>query len=224
VTSGFDRFIVDVDGTLVDSNYHHALAWSRAFCEFGHVISLSRLHRHIGMGGDQFVPAVASERVEADCGAGIRERHDDIFTSEFLDQIKPLPDARDFLEALHRAGRTTVLASSARDVEIDRYLDILDARSIVAAWTTASDVASTKPAPDLVQVALDRAGGAGDAVMIGDTVWDCESAAQAGVPTIGVLTGGISASELREAGAVAVYVGVCELRAELGAPPAVRLS
>jgi phosphoglycolate phosphatase-like HAD superfamily hydrolase len=148
--------ILDVDGTLVDTNYHHAIAWYRAFRQHGEVLPIWRIHRHIGMGGDHLVKAL--------CGD-----------------------------------------------EVEHYLDLLDAREIADGWTTAADVRATKPDPDLVQAAIEKSG-ADDAVMVGDSTWDCEAAKRAGLDTLAVLTGGFSEAELREAGAVAVFQSIDELR------------
>jgi HAD superfamily hydrolase (TIGR01509 family) len=125
-------------------------------------------------------------------------------------------DARKLIEDLRERDSTVLLASSAKQREVDHYLDLLDARELVDGWTTADDARATKPAPDLVDTALARAGAqARDAVMVGDSPWDVEAAKRAGVQTIAVLTGGFSKEELLEAGALAVYDSVAELRAQL---------
>jgi HAD superfamily hydrolase (TIGR01509 family) len=205
--------ILDVDGTLVDSAYHHALAWYRAFRSEGIIIPVSRIHRHIGMGGDQLVPAVASEELADTRGDAVR-RAEGVAYAALIDEVEPLEGANELLRDLKRRGHAVVLSSSAKQEELDHYLDLLDARDVVDAWTSSADVDRTKPAPDLVQVALDRAG-AGAAVMIGDSVWDCEAARRAGIPSIGLLTGGFCGSELREAGARAVFESLPALRREI---------
>jgi HAD superfamily hydrolase (TIGR01509 family) len=205
--------ILDVDGTLVDSAYHHALAWYRAFRSEGIVIPVWRIHRHIGMGGDQLIPAVASEELADAKGDAIRRAEGDAYAA-LIDEVQPLEGANQVLRDLKRRGHTVVLSSSAKQEELDQYLDLLDARGVVDAWTSSADVDRTKPAPDLVRVALDRAGVAA-AVMIGDSVWDCEAAKRAGIPTIGLLTGGFCESELREAGARAIFESLPALRREI---------
>jgi HAD superfamily hydrolase (TIGR01509 family) len=205
--------ILDVDGTLVDSAYHHALAWYRAFRSEGIVIPVWRIHRHIGMGGDQLIPAVASEELADAKGDAIRRAEGDAYAA-LIDEVQPLEGANQVLRDLKRRGHTVVLSSSAKQEELDEYLDLLDARGVVDAWTSSADVDRTKPAPDLVRVALDRAGVAA-AVMIGDSVWDCEAAKRAGIPTIGLLTGGFCESELREAGARAIFESLPALRREI---------
>jgi len=209
--------ILDIDGTLVDTNYHHGLAWYRAFRMNGIVLPVWRIHRHVGMGGDQIVRALAGDDVDAEKGDDIRAAHDALYMAD-IDEVEPLEGARDLVVDLKGRGFTIVLASSAREEELERYLDLLDARDLADAWTTSADVEATKPAPDLVLAALDKAGG-GDAVLVGDTPWDCKAAAKAGVPTIALLTGGFSEAELREAGAVAVFESLTELRRRLGQTP-----
>jgi HAD superfamily hydrolase (TIGR01549 family) len=209
--------ILDLDGTLVDSNYQHALAWYRTFCGAGIVLPLWRIHRHIGMGGDQLVPALAGQDVERQRGDELREA----WRREFLplrDEIRPLPGAHDLLAELHRRGLEVVLASSAPQEDLDHYLELLEASGLVDETTTSSDVEQTKPAPDLVGVARDKASGS-DAVMVGDAVWDVEAARRIDVPTIGLRTGGYGEAELREAGAVAVFEDAAALCARLDETP-----
>ncbi len=209
--------ILDVDGTLVDTNYHHTLAWYQAYREQGIVLPVWRLHRHVGMGGDKFVVATAGEDVEERIGERLRERWEEIFDG-MLDEIEPLEGATELIRDLKERGRPVVLATSAVQSHFDRFLDLLGARDLADAWTTKDDVEESKPEPDLVQAALAKAGTA-DAVMLGDTGWDVEAARKAGVETVCVMTGGWSADELREAGAVAVYESIVELRERLDESP-----
>ena len=209
--------ILDVDGTLVDTNYHHALAWYRAFRNHGIVLPLWRLHRHVGMGGDKYVAALAGEEVEKRIGERLREEWEALF-DEVLDEIEPLAGARDLVVELKGRGLRVVLASSSIEKHLDAFLDKVDLRGLADAWTTKDDVESSKPEPDLVRAALEKAG-SDDAVMIGDTPWDVEAARKAGVETIGVVTGGFSELELRDAGAVAVYESVDVLRCRLDETP-----
>jgi HAD superfamily hydrolase (TIGR01549 family) len=202
--------ILDVDGTLVDTNYHHTVAWYRALREHGQIVSMWRIHRHIGMGGDQIVSALVDDEFEKAHGDAARESEGKRY-AELIDEVSPLPGARDLLLRLKEEGHAVVLASSAKEEEVDHYLDLLDARDLADAWTTSGDVESTKPAPDLVESALKKAGDQDGAVLLGDSVYDCESAARAGVKTVSVLTGGFSEEELREAGAAAVYESPQEL-------------
>lgn len=209
--------ILDIDGTLVDSNYQHTLAWYRAFRQHGHVLPVWRIHRHIGMGGDQLVASLCGDEVEAEQGDDIRAAEKVLYV-ELIHEVKPLQGARELIVDLKRDDRRVVLASSAKPEEVEHYLDLIDARGLADAWTSAGDVEATKPAPDLVEAALERIGG-GPAVMVGDSTWDCEAAERAGVQTVAVLTGGFSEQELRDAGAVAVFASIEELRRRLSETP-----
>ncbi len=209
--------ILDIDGTLVDTNYHHAIAWYRAFRRHGLTLPLFRIHRHIGMGGDQLVGALAGERWDAEHGDDVRETEGELYM-ELIDEVRPLEGARELLEALHERGHALVLASSAKPQEVDHYLDLLQARELADGWTTSGDVENTKPAPDLVAAAVEKAGG-GPAVLLGDSTWDCKAADRAGVPAIGVLTGGFSEQDLRDAGAVCVVTELRTLLDDLDATP-----
>jgi HAD superfamily hydrolase (TIGR01509 family) len=211
--------VLDIDGTLVDTNYHHAVAWYRAFREHGIVLPVWRIHRHIGMGGDQLVAALTDDRTERAHGDEIRDSETKRYF-DLIDEVETMDGSRDLIERLKQRGHTVVLASSAKEDEVDHYLDLLDARELADAWTTSADVEATKPAPDLVTAALDRAGGSSDdAVMIGDTPWDVKAADGAGVQTLAVLTGGFSVDELREAGALDVFESVRELCERLDRTP-----
>jgi len=209
--------ILDVDGTLVDTNYQHAIAWYRAFRQHEVVLPLWRIHRHIGMGGDQLVGALGGQRAEDEQGDDIRAA-EKVLYAQLIDEVEPLEGARELIEDLKRRGHAVVLASSAKQEEVEHYLDLLDARELVDDWTTSSDVEATKPEPDLVQAAVEKAGG-GDAVMVGDSTWDCEAAKRAGLDTVAVLTGGFSEAELREAGAISVYHSIEHLRESLDETP-----
>ncbi len=208
--------ILDIDGTLVDTNYHHVVAWYRAFRKHGIVLPLWRIHRHIGMGGDQLVEALTDKRTDEEKGDAIRGDEKQLYM-ELIEEVEPMEGSRELIEELKRRGHTVILASSAKEDEVDHYLDLLDARDLADGWTTSADVESTKPQPDLVHAALERAGSAdsSEAVMVGDTPWDVEAAKSAGVPTITVRTGGFGKDELRESGAVALFESVAELVAQL---------
>jgi HAD superfamily hydrolase (TIGR01549 family) len=209
--------ILDVDGTLVDTNYHHTLAWQRAFRE--HDISLPawRIHRHIGMGSDQLVDALAGEDVEREKGDAIRESEKRLF-GQLMGEVAPFDGARELIVELKDREHDIVLASSARQDEVDHYLDLLGARELADAWTTAADVEATKPQPDLVIAAMEKARDL-SAVMVGDTTWDVKAAEAAEVKTVAVLTGGFSEAELREAGAAAVFDSLVALRESLDSTP-----
>ncbi len=202
--------ILDVDGTLVDTNYHHALAWFRAFRSRGATLPLWRIHRHIGMGGDQLVFALAGEDFEREQGDEVREAESRRYR-DLIGEVQPLPGAQELIVRLKEEGHSVILASSAKEDEVEHYLDLLDARELADSWTTSADVETTKPAPDLVESALNRSENHNGAVMVGDSTFDCEAAKRAGVPTIGLLTGGFSEDELRSAGAGLVFDSPDEL-------------
>jgi HAD superfamily hydrolase (TIGR01549 family) len=198
--------VLDVDGTLVDTNYQHALAWYRAFRSLGETYPIWRIHRLIGMGGDQLVAALGGDEVEERIGEQARER--------WVREVDPmmaetalLPGARELIVALKERGHRVVLASSGKPHHVERALDLLDAREIADDWTTSDDVEETKPAPDLLQVALKKLGEPVDApsMVIGDSVYDVEAAKNAGMPAIVVRSGGFGDDELRDAGALAIY-------------------
>lgn len=199
----FDTAIVDIDGTLLDSNYHHTLAWARAFAHVGIAVPGWRIHRHLGMGGDRLVGAVAGDEVEERHGDEVREAWERDY-DQIIDETVLLDGARELLDALRDAGLTVVLASSSIPRHAEHALELLDAADRTDARTTAEDASATKPDPELLDAALERVGG-GRAVMLGDSVWDVAAARQRDIPTIGLRSGGVGGAELLEAGAVAVY-------------------
>ncbi|HLM49917.1 MAG TPA: HAD family hydrolase [Solirubrobacteraceae bacterium] len=209
--------ILDVDGTLVDTNYQHALAWFRAFRQHGVVLPIWRIHRHIGMGGDQLVASLVSEAFDEEQGDDVRAAEKALYLS-LIEEVQPLEGARELITDLRENGHAVVLASSAKADEVDHYLELLDARGVVDGWTTSADVEATKPEPDLVAAAVEKAGG-GKAVMVGDSTWDCESAKRAGLKSIGVLMGGFSERELLDAGAEVVHDSLVALRRNLAETP-----
>jgi HAD superfamily hydrolase (TIGR01549 family) len=201
--------LLDVDGTLVDSNYHHVLAWARALARYDLTPSLWRVHRHIGMGGDQFVSAVAGQQAEEQHGDALRTAWGEEFDA-LLDEVHAVPRATELLQALRERGWPVVLATSGKPHHVDRFLDLLDARELLTAWTTSEDVEQTKPATDLLEVSMRKAG-VERGVMVGDSRWDFESSRRAGLPGVGLLTGGFSREELRDAGADEVHTDLDEL-------------
>ncbi|HEY2258510.1 MAG TPA: HAD family hydrolase [Solirubrobacteraceae bacterium] len=211
--------ILDIDGTLVDTNYHHTLAWFRAFRRYRVTLPLWRIHTHIGMGGDQVVKAVCGEEMENEHGDEIRDAEKEEY-SGLIGEVQTMKGSRELITSLKDRGHAVVLASSAKQDEVDHYLDLLDAREIADGWTTSADVEATKPQPDLVQAALKVVEDAdGPALMIGDTPWDVKAALGADVKTLAVVTGGFSVQELRDAGAADVFESVAELGERLGETP-----
>ena len=209
--------ILDIDGTLVDTNYHHAVAWYRAFRQSQVTLPVWRIHRHIGMGGDNLVQALTSDAFDDEHGDEVRAA-EKVLYMELIEECAPMQGARELIETLKRRGNPVVLASSAKSTEVDFYLDLLGARELADDWTTSDDVENTKPAPDLVTAALGKAGG-NKGVMVGDTTWDIEAAKKAKVDTIAVMTGGFAEAELTDAGAACVFESIGELLERLDETP-----
>jgi len=176
-----------------------------------------RVHRHIGMGGDQLVKAVAGDDVEQRLGDSLRDASTEEF-EKLRDECLPLEGAHDLVVELKRRGHVVVLASSSNEDDLDHFLGELGVRDVVDGWTTADDVERTKPHPDVIHAALAKAG-TRDAVMVGDSRWDIEAAATADLETVCVITGGWSEQELRDHGAVAVFDSLVELREGLDSTP-----
>ena len=198
-----DTVILDVDGTLADSTYHHALAWARAFARVDLHPPLWRIHRTIGMGGDKLVAEVAGEEVEREHGDTLREAWEEEY-DELLPEVGLLPGARELVLALVDRGLTVTLASSGKErftQHVLRQLDLPD--GTLAARTSSDEVEESKPAPDLLARALEESGGT-SALVVGDTTYDVAAAARLGAPCVAVRTGGFGDQELLDAGAVTV--------------------
>jgi HAD superfamily hydrolase (TIGR01549 family) len=196
--------LFDVDGTLVDSNYLHVHAWYRAFNEVGLDVEAWRIHRLIGTDGSTLVASLA-EGANDDTRSRLKDLHSRYYR-ETAPLLRRLPGVRKLLEAVDELGLQIVLATSASEDELSILREVLASDDLVSAATSSNDVDTAKPQPDIVQVALDRAGVDTDhAVFVGDTVWDVEACERAGVPTIAVLSGGVSRGELETAGAQAVF-------------------
>jgi HAD superfamily hydrolase (TIGR01549 family) len=198
-----DTVLFDIDGTLLDSNYHHALAWSRAFQRHGLSVAVWEIHRHIGMGGDRLVAAVAGDQAEEQHGDDLRDAWEHEFDA-IVEETRPLAGARELLAELGRRGLAVVLASSGIPRHTKRAADLLHADEHTDAATSSADAEASKPDPELLDEALGRVG-AERGFMVGDAVWDVEAANKRGLPTVGLLSGGYGRAELLEAGAVAVY-------------------
>jgi HAD superfamily hydrolase (TIGR01509 family) len=203
--------LFDVDGTLVDTNYLHAVTWWEAFRQAGHTVPMPDIHRSIGMGGDRLIARLLGEGRDPEQDAGIDAAHKSLYAAYFP-KLAALPGAADLLRAVAERGWKVVLSSSAGSEELAAMRATLDADEVIAAATGGDDVKSTKPAADPVEQAVRRAGVPAErAVFVGDTVWDMHAARNARVPCVGVLSGGLPRADLREAGAVAVYDGPRDL-------------
>jgi HAD superfamily hydrolase (TIGR01549 family) len=203
--------VLDVDGTLVDTNYQHAIAWHRAFREHGYRVAIWEIHRHIGMGGDQLIGSLVGEEAEESDGEELSDAHSEAY-SKLIGEVEAMEGASELIVELDDAGATVILASSAAEDEVERYVELLGAGERIAGATTSADAERTKPDPELVQTALDKYGSGGPALMIGDSTWDVKAATAAEVPTLALLTGGFAEAELREAGAVEVARSIVKLR------------
>lgn len=206
--------LFDVDGTLVDTNYLHVVAWWRALRAQGHDVAMTTLHRTVGQGADRFVESVLGHPDEK-----VSDGHTD-FYGPFLHDLVAFPKAAELLRATKRAGLRVVLATSASEKEAEHLRAAIDADDVVDTITTKDDADASKPDPDIVETALDKTGlDPARAIFVGDTVWDVEAARRAGLDCVCVLSGGIGAAELREAGAVAVYDDVAHLLEEFDSSP-----
>jgi HAD superfamily hydrolase (TIGR01509 family) len=218
MTASVKAVLFDIDGTLVDSNYLHIDAWDRAFSEVGHPVNTWRIHRSIGMDSKKLLESLLEDDVEAlaDRAKEAHTRHYEAMS----DRLRSFGKAQDLLRTLADRGFEVVLATSAPEHELELLRRTLDVEDAIATLTSADDVKDAKPAPDIVQVALQRAdAGADESVFVGDSVWDVQAAGRAGVPTIGFRSGGTSEAELRDAGAIAVYDDAAHLLAELDDSP-----
>ena len=204
--------LLDIDGTLVDSNEFHVKAWSQAFQQFDHAVSDAAIREQIGKGGDQLVPTLLPY-VPAKERDAIASAHDEIFRSQYLAQVRAFDKATEFVACLHTRGIRVVLASSAKRAEVDHYIELLDIENLLTASTSADDVERSKPAGDLFATALSKVDRAtpDEALAIGDTPYDVIAAAKCGVATLAVLSGGFSEKVLRSAGAHAIYSSVGEV-------------
>jgi HAD superfamily hydrolase (TIGR01549 family) len=209
--------ILDIDGTLIDTNYQHALAWFRAFKKFEIILPIWKIHRAIGMGGDHMIEALCGSDKEEALGDDLRAAEKDLYQA-LIDEVQPFHGARDFIVDLKNGGHPVVLASSAKGKEVDHYLELLDCRDLIDSFTTSEDVANTKPDPDLVLAAMEKVEGS-EAVMVGDSTFDCEAAKRAGIQTIAVMTGGFSEDELKQAGASVVFESIDDLGQNLAGTP-----
>lgn len=215
--------LFDIDGTLVDSNYQHVAAWSRAFAEIGMPVDAWRIHRSIGMDGKTLLSTLA-EGADDDAKQRAKDLHSQYY-KESASLLRPLPGARGLLEAVEKLNVQVVLATSAPEDELAILRDVLECDHLVSAMTSSADVDTAKPQPDIINVALERAGvEAPHAVFVGDAVWDVEACKRAGVVTIALLSGGVSKCELEEAGAHQVFEDAIDLCQHLDDTPIAALA
>jgi HAD superfamily hydrolase (TIGR01509 family) len=212
-----DAVIFDVDGTLVDTNYLHAVSWWQAFRQHGHTVPMASVHRAVGMGSDKLLDAVLPADRDRSADDAMRSGHTALY-AQYWERLDAFDGAGALLRRCASQGSRVVLASSASATEMGALRRALDADDAIDAIASSADVEESKPAPDLVEVALKTADVAAEqAVFVGDAVWDVRACVRAGVPCVGVLSGGTSRAELMDEGAVAVYAGPAELLREFDA-------
>jgi len=206
--------VFDIDGTLLDNNYFHTVAWWRALRAAGIDVPMARIHRGIGMGGDKMLPALIGEQRPE-----LSQAHGEEF-ARFRAEMQPLPGAADLLRAVKEMGLAVVIGTSAKPENIPAMLDAIGARDAIDAVVDSGDVEQSKPAPDIFSTAVARGGLDPERTLaVGDTRWDVEAARSAGFGCIGLLTGGWSEAELESAGAVAVYETPADLLHRLAQSP-----
>lgn len=205
--------IFDVDGTLVDSNDLHVMAWQEAFRGCGKEVGYEELHEQMGKGGDQLMPVFCSREELDRFGAELERNRTELFTRDYLPHVKPFPKVRELFERIEADGLSIALASSAKEEELDRHKKTLEIEDLLEAAASADDAERSKPHPDIFQAALAGLEGVRpeEAVVIGDTPYDAVAAVKAGMPAIGLLSGGFTEEELRAAGAVEIYEDVADL-------------
>jgi HAD superfamily hydrolase (TIGR01509 family) len=205
--------IFDVDGTLVDSNELHVRAWVDAFKHFGKEVEYGHLCEQMGKGGDQLMPVFCTKEELDRFGSELADYRVELFTREYLHKVRPFPRVRELFERIKADGLQIALASSAREEELEQHKKSLRISDLLETATSADDAERSKPHPDIFQAALEGLDGVSpsEAVVVGDSPYDVEAAARAGMRAIGVLSGGFAEERLREAGAVEVYKDVADL-------------
>jgi HAD superfamily hydrolase (TIGR01509 family) len=203
--------LFDVDGTLIDSSYIHTIAWWGAFRQHGYDIPMASIHHYVGMGGDRLVDSLLPGGRDRSLDPEVMASHGALYASHWP-ALRAFDGVKELLAQCHGGGLAVALASSARKKDLEVMKGILDADAFIDGATSANDAKESKPAPDILVAALDTIGvDAANAVFIGDAVWDMKAAAALGIPAIAVTCGGVSAGELRDAGAVEVYDGPRDL-------------
>ncbi|HET7654731.1 MAG TPA: HAD family hydrolase [Acidimicrobiales bacterium] len=208
--------LFDIDGTLVDSNYLHTIAWFRAFDSVGYRVPMARIHRAIGMGSDKLIPSLIGDDADPKNADELHGEH----YRQLHDELRAFDRAGDLLRACKERGARVVLATSAKERDLEALTRAIDADDAIDEITSSDDVDESKPDPDIFQAAMQKAGlDPHETIVVGDTKWDVEAARRSGLDTVAVLTGGWSRQELGDAGAVAVYDDVADLLANLDASP-----
>ena len=200
-------FIFDIDGTLVDSNELHVDSWDRAFRRFGKQFPRQKLRAQVGKGSDQYIPEFLTPDEIKRFGKELDEYRSELFRTEYLPKVRPFPKTRELFERIHDDGKRIVLASSGKKTDTEYYVHLLKVDDLIAGYVSGDDADSSKPAPDIFTASLKKLNGVSprDAVTVGDTKFDIQAAAKAGLKTVAFLCGGTSEAVLDAAGATAVY-------------------
>jgi HAD superfamily hydrolase (TIGR01509 family) len=215
--------LFDVDGTLVDTTYLHTVAWWETMRQHEHDIPMAEIHRAIGMGSDKLLEHLLGDQRDQDADEELSKAHSILYAA-WWERLRPLPGAADLLRACAARGPAVVLASSAQAEELEKLRAVIDADDVITAATSSADAEQSKPAPDILEAALEQSGvDPKHSVFVGDAVWDVKAAAALDIPCIGLTCGGTSAAELMEAGAVATYATPAELLRHLDASAIAKL-
>jgi len=215
--------LFDVDGTLVDTTYLHTVAWWETMRQHEHDVPMAEIHRAIGMGSDKLLDHLLGDQRDKDADDELTKTHSILYAA-WWERLRPLPGAADLLRACAGRGLAVVLASSAQAEELEKLRTVIDADDVITAATSSADAQQSKPAPDILEAALEQSGvDPKHSVFVGDAVWDVKAAAQLDIPCIGLTCGGTSAAELREAGAVATYATPADLLRDLDATAIAKL-
>lgn len=207
--------LLDVDGTLIDSNDAHARAWVEVGEELGYDIEFGHVRRLIGMGGDRVLPQLTGLEEESAEGSRVLDRRGEIFRERYLPRLRAFPGARELLERLRADGKTLVVATSAGAEDLKALLQQAGIEDLIEDSTNSDEAESSKPAPDIVESALAKSGvTAADAVMLGDTPYDVKAARRAGVRVVALRCGGWRDADLR--GAAEIHEDPAELLAHYG--------
>jgi HAD superfamily hydrolase (TIGR01509 family) len=213
--------IFDVDGTLVDSVDLHAQAWQESFREYGYDLPFDKIRHQIGKGSDQLIPTLLSQADYERVGKKIAELRKEIYQKQLLSQVRPFPQVRELCERVKADGKKILLASSAQKGTVEAYTQLLEIEDLIDSATSTTDVEKSKPEPDIFQAALDKLDGitASETIVVGDTPYDAQAANKINLHTIGVLCGGFSEAELRDAGCIAIYESPADLLAHYEQSP-----
>lgn len=214
-----EAVLFDLDGTLVDSNEQHVNAWAFAFREEGHPQELDDIRAQIGKGGDLLVPEILPD-VDDAIRKRISKRHGEHFKDLYLDNVRAFDGASDLIRRVHASGRKVVLASSAKQDELEHYVGLLGIEACLAATTSIDDVETSKPEPDIFGAALERIGGEPSrSLVVGDTIYDVDAALRAGIAAVGVTSGPFDEGQLKDAGAIATFSGVAAILRDFDRSP-----